>query len=180
MGLLFEDLNKEWYIRHIYIYIFSILKDFTKYIEPKFSSTLNSNDLPILGSYYFETKSSELLHAYFMLFFTFNLKRLRWEKTIPSFEVMMVLFTPCALSFLIQDDGSRTPFGLVICTDCFSLEQVKLLVQVLTIKFNLSCTIRKTRKLNPQYRIYIRSQSMPMLRSLTMDWIDPSMLYKIT
>jgi len=167
-------IHKE-YILHI----FNILKNVTNYIEPKFTTSLDSNNLPVYGNYYFETKSSQLLNAYFKLFFTFNVNTLKWDKVIPSFESMMILLTPIALSFWIQDDGSRTPSGLVLCTDSFSLELVELLVKVLTVKFGLACTIRKTSKLKTQYRIYIRARSIPMVRFLTQEFIHESMLYKI-
>jgi hypothetical protein len=50
-------------------------------------------------------------------------------------------------------------------------------MNVLMIKFQLNLTLKEHKK--GQYRIYIQADSMPQLRSIVFEHMDPSMLYKI-
>jgi hypothetical protein len=87
------------------------------------------------------------------------------------------LLTPVALAHLIMGDGSARDYGLTLCTDCFVLSDVVRLMNVLIIRYGLNCTLQK-RKDN-QYRIYIASSSMPLLRSIVTPYIHSSMMYKL-
>lgn len=53
----------------------------------------------------------------------------------------------------------------------------KLLAEVLSSKFGLTCTVRQHRP--SQYRIYIIKSSVERLRTIVKPFIIPSMLYKI-
>jgi hypothetical protein len=66
--------------------------------------------------------------------------------------------------------------GLRICTDSFSTKDVILLMNVLIIKYRLSCTLHKNKEV---YRIYIPKSSMVLLVSIVKPHMVPSMLYKI-
>jgi hypothetical protein len=85
--------------------------------------------------------------------------------------------TPVALAHLIMGDGSARDYGLTICTDCFVISDVVRLMNVLIIRYGLNCTLQK-RKEN-QYRIYILSSSMPLLRSIVSPYMHSSMMYKL-
>lgn len=74
-------------------------------------------------------------------------------------------------------DGTRQEYGLELCTDCYTLYDVIKLNNVLIIRYSLICTIREKRP--NQYRIYISSKSMSLLRSEVTPYMTPSMLYKI-
>lgn len=87
------------------------------------------------------------------------------------------LLTPVALAHLIMGDGSARDYGLTLCTDCYTLCDVIKLMNVLIIRYGLICTLQKKRE--GQYRIYISSKSMPLLRSITTPHMHPSMLYKL-
>jgi hypothetical protein len=88
------------------------------------------------------------------------------------------LLTPRGLGFLICDDGSfDKPSGRIsISTNCFSLDDVKLLVSVLTDKFDLKCTISRERS---GHIIRITRKSLPAVQALLKDIMPPMMLYKI-
>ena len=74
-------------------------------------------------------------------------------------------------------DGQRQNYGLVLCTDSYTLQDVVRLVNVLIIRYNLICTLREV---NPgQYRIYISAKSMDKLISIVLPYMDDSMLYKL-
>jgi len=69
----------------------------------------------------------------------YNLFYIDKTKIIPS--NIYDLLTPAALAHIIMGDGSAVNGGLVICTDCFTLEQTTLLLNVLVIKFGFDCTL---------------------------------------
>ena len=87
------------------------------------------------------------------------------------------LLTPVALAHLVMGDGKKTPFGLILCTDSYSVEDVVKLMNVLIIKYRLECTLRFHTPSQP--RIYIREGSMSLLRQIVKPYMCPSMLYKI-
>jgi hypothetical protein len=88
------------------------------------------------------------------------------------------LLTPVALAHLIMGDGSVQRHGLILCTDSYSIEDVVRLINVLMIRYRLECSLRFYRK--NQYRIYIRQDSMSILRTIVTPYFHSSMLYKIT
>jgi hypothetical protein len=51
------------------------------------------------------------------------------------------LLSPVALAYWIMGDGSVHPSGVVLCTDSFSVPDVIRLMNVLTIRYGLKCTI---------------------------------------
>lgn len=96
-------------------------------------------------------------------------------KIIP--ENIYELLTPVALAHIIMGDGSARPYGLHLCTDCYSLPDVIRLMNVLIIRYGLDCSLHKKRE--GQYRIYINHSSMPKLESIVGPFTCPSMTYKI-
>jgi hypothetical protein len=73
-------------------------------------------------------------------------------------------------------DGTKHGNGLVICTDSFTICEVVTLINVLTIRYNLDCSVFNK---GGNYRIYIRSGSIPLLRTIIVPYFHSSMLYKI-
>jgi hypothetical protein len=88
------------------------------------------------------------------------------------------LLTPVTLAHLIMGDGSVSRHGLILCTDSYLIEDVVRLINVLMIRYRLECTLRAHRK--NQYRIYIRQDSMSILRTIVTPYFHSSMLYKIS
>ena len=86
------------------------------------------------------------------------------------------LFTPLALAILIMDDGSWKDPGVRIATNCFTKEEVELLSLALETKFNLKSSLHKN---NMRYQLYIKKESIPLLRELVLPYTVPSMLYKL-
>jgi hypothetical protein len=88
------------------------------------------------------------------------------------------LLTPLGLAYWICDDGSFVvkDKAVVLCTHSFSIDEVKLLVSVLTDKFNLKCTINKD---NGKDIIRISSKSLPDLQNLLKSIMPPMMLHKL-
>lgn len=117
----------------------------------------------------FYTRSLPCISEIYSLFYPYGVK------IIP--ENIYELLTPVALAHFIMGDGSRRDCGLEICTDCFNITDVAKLINTLKIRYNLDCTLRKKRE--DQYRIYIRSISMPLLRTIVNPYMHSSMLYKL-
>jgi len=86
------------------------------------------------------------------------------------------LLTPVALAHLIMGDGLFVS-GVLICTDSFILKDVVKLMNVITIKYSLECTLREPKK--DQYRIYIRKQSLSNLVAIVKPHMSTYFLYKL-
>lgn len=85
---------------------------------------------------------------------------------------IMNLFTPLSLAVMFMDDGTKTPSGYRLCTQCFSLQDLNLLVDKL-LDMNIFSTICKDNTL------YIPSKSKDVFTYLIKPYIIPSMLYKL-
>jgi len=87
------------------------------------------------------------------------------------------LLTPVALAHWIMGDGSVKSKGLLLCTDSNTIQDVVRLMNVLTIRYDLKCTLHNS---NPgQHRIYISRKSMPKLISIVKAHMAPCMLFKL-
>ena len=75
-------------------------------------------------------------------------------------------------------DGQRREYGLVLCTDSFTLEEVVRLVNVLILRYNLKCTLHVNKK--NYNRIYISRKSLSDLIIIIKPYIVPSMYYKLS
>lgn len=84
--------------------------------------------------------------------------------------------TPLALAIWIMDDGCWANYGVRIATNCFELEEVKLLANMLTKLYNLNCTVQK---IEGRYSIYITKESIPKLRNILLPCMHFSMKYKL-
>ena len=75
-----------------------------------------------------------------------------------------------------MDDGTFKSPGLRIATNCFSKQEVELLIYTLKTKFNIKSTLNLN---NSNYQLYIHKESMPVLKSLILPYMIPSMFYKL-
>lgn len=82
------------------------------------------------------------------------------------------------LSVLIMDDGGWTGEGVIISTNSFTYTELERLIIIMKDKFGLDCTIQKI-NIKDRYSIYIKKNSIPKLRGLTIRYIHKSMLYKL-
>lgn len=78
-----------------------------------------------------------------------------------------------------MDDGACIKNrGIKLCTNCFTLSGVKILVNVLENKYKLKLAIHSAGSLN-QYNIYIPKSNLPILIPLVSSYIHPYFLYKL-
>lgn len=85
------------------------------------------------------------------------------------------LLTYEGLAHVIMGDGSFTSKGLTLNLQSFTLKELIFFRNVLEIKFNLDCTIHKSRN---QYVVYIRVNSVKNLYPKIQKYIVLSMRYK--
>lgn len=87
---------------------------------------------------------------------------------------------PICLAQWVADDGSYHKDGkLMFCTDNFTLSDVILLYNALTIRYGFKCTIVQRDKTKNQYRINISKSSMDSFRKIVEKHMSESMKYKI-
>jgi hypothetical protein len=85
------------------------------------------------------------------------------------------LLTAKDLSYWLMDDGYKSGKGFYICTDSYSLEDHKILVNVLKTNFNLECGIHTYTN---GYRLYVFSSSKDQLLKIVKPHIIPHFQYK--
>lgn len=87
------------------------------------------------------------------------------------------LLTPIALAYWIMGDGYGNNWkGLYLCTDSFSNYDIVRLMNVLLIRYNLTSSLVQ---ISGKSRIYIASTESAKITNLVVEFIHPSMLYKI-
>jgi hypothetical protein len=96
----------------------------------------------------FSTRSLPCFTELYSLFY------LNGVKIIP--EDIYNMLTPIALAHLIMGDGYYVNKGILLCTECYSIQDVVRLMNVLIIRYNLKCTLHKV-SYNRGYRIYRNS-----------------------
>ena len=129
---------------------------------------------------YFKTTSSPLFLSFYLSFYKDK------KKVVP---LSLSLLTPLALAHWIMQDGSyhKTVGGLILCTDSFELEDVQRLADYLSNTYGFKCSLQKApiskkkyKSLQPRsHRIYIFKGSVTKLRELVLQYLHPSMLYKL-
>ena len=161
--LRFIQKNKE-YIDHLY----DLYKDYVK-TGPRENLDQNGN-----SRWYFNTVVCPELNYYADLFYKKNLK------VIPS--NLGDIFNDLSLTYWYLDDGSlkSNAKAYIICTDCFSLDELKIIESLFIEKYKIYISFHKQRK--NQYRVYIPVKYYEVMREimeLRIQKLVPSMLYKI-
>jgi hypothetical protein len=78
-----------------------------------------------------------------------------------------------------MDDGTLIKNkGIKFASNCFTLNEVKLLSNVLIEKYDLKTSIVKTGAVN-QYNLYIVKSSLDIFRDIVKPYIPETMLYKL-
>jgi hypothetical protein len=106
----------------------------------------------VYSSSYFQTFCLPCFKELFELFYPYG------PKVVPS--SIGELLTPLSLAYWICDDGKfhKKGPGIILCTDSYSLDEVKLLTEVLVNKFKLDCTFYSH---GTGHRIRINKKSVP-------------------
>lgn len=99
------------------------------------------------------------------------------------------LLTPLSLAVWICDKGYYHNPSIRTHIQSFSKQEVRLLSLALETKFNIKSTLcwkcmgfapaHRTNKIQGSFLLYIKVESMPLLRKLVIPYMEPSMLYKL-
>ena len=114
----------------------------------------------------FTTRSLDCITELYHLFYQDG------KKIVP--KNLYELLTWEGLVHWIEGDGTCSS-GITLQTQCFTLEEVVFIINVLIIKFGLECSIHK------QYNfslLYIKSKSIKKNLHNMLPYIHPTMLYK--
>lgn len=124
---------------------------------------------------------------YYCRFRTFTYSSFNWiyesfyvnkVKIVPNLVESFI--SPIALAVWIMDDGNYIKNrGLRLCTNCYSLSNVKYLIYLLEKKFNLRNLSAVSAGAIDQYMIYIPKRNLPILFPIVEPHIHPIFLYKL-
>ncbi len=141
----------------------------------KYYSRKDSRYNSVNNSIYFKTHNSELFFPLADMFLSDS------NKKILPLDIERFL-NPKTLAFWICDDGQLVKKGgITLCTDNYTLAEVKFLIKALVNKYNLKCTIHyKKGKAERLYnRIYINKRSFDSIKPLIVQYVHKSFLYKL-
>ena len=115
------------------------------------------------------------LHELFYIPITQPDGKISYKKIVPL--DIYNLLTPIALAYWIMGDGyGNTWKGLYLCTDSFSNYDIVRLMNVLLIRYNIHSSLVQN---SDKSRIYIASTESAKIINLVLEYIHPSMLYKV-
>lgn len=99
----------------------------------------------VYGQLILETRSYPVLNQLYDLFMVNGIKTIKID--------LFHLLSPRALAYWIMSDGVSNQYGLTICTDCFTIKDVVILMNILKIRYDLNCSIHYLNKkpLAPAY-----------------------------
>lgn len=136
--------------------------------------TFSIRDGVILGLLHLSTRALPFLTELHKLFYAED-----GIKRLPAGEIMFNLLSPIALAFWIMGDGGFKGPGVMLCTDSFTVKDTVMLMNVLTVRYGLECTLfMQQNRENRHPRIYIKGSSVPRLRAIVLPYMHSSMLYK--
>ena len=136
---------------------------------PKKTHYINNKEVLFNGSYELRTKRNSSFNKYRELFY-------REKKYINKYIYKLNVL---GLAIWYMDDGTRVGknSSVSLCTNCFTIKDLKLLQKVLKHNFNLDTSLHKARE--NQYTIYIRKHSLSRFLELVSPHIIESMRYKL-
>ena len=110
------------------------------------------------------------------MFYKWDSILLKFIKIVPS--NISEYLTPLALAIWFMDDGSKSGDSVRIATNCFTLEEIENLCQVLLLKYNILATPQKAGK-KKGYILYIQKKSKPIFIKLVKPYMIKSLTYKL-
>jgi hypothetical protein len=156
-------------IKH-FEYIWSVFNTLSVYCSSFPYSNKNFMRGKLFFSLEFQTRQLKSLNEIYNLFYI---------------ELKSKIITPelfhyidyIALAHWIQGDGARRNKGIVLCTDCFTIKEIVLLMNILNIKFNINSTIHYD---NNKARIFINKKELNKIKPYIKPFFVKTFLYKIT
>jgi hypothetical protein len=113
--------------------------------------------------------------SYPVLSFVYDLFYVNGVKCIH--EDLFHYLSPQALAYWIMCDGAHYGGGLVLCTECFTIREVVLLMNILIIRYGLNCRIVYNRV---GARIAFSRSELPKIRALVGPHMCEFSMYKLS
>ena len=130
--------------------------------------------------YSFSTMSLPVFTALHQLWYQYNDTLGAFVKVVPL--NIGEMFSPISLAHWIMEDGYFDGYGraqtVILCTECFTPVECKLLQEVL-LKLGIVSTLKVRNSVKGTYRIRISKSSMPLLRELVTSHMHPDFMYKL-
>lgn len=103
----------------------------------------------------------------------------KYVKILP--DTIESILTPIGIAHWIQGDGYWSEGTVLLCTDNFTEDETKRLINLLENKFGLKAGIKRRIKGNGEicYRIRFHLSSINNLRNLVSPYIISEMIYKL-
>ena len=120
----------------------------------------------------FQTRQLESLNEILELLYVY--REGKYFKTIKPELLLYMDFI--VLAHWVQGDGSKRNDGVTLCTDNFTLQEVVLLLNILTIKFDIFPTIHKDKK---NFRIFIKNKDLIKIKPFIEPYFIDHFQYKI-
>ena len=167
-NLQFEQglINKE-YVFHLY----DLFKNYCNFAPKIHERKPDPRTNKVYSSVRFNTLSLPCFNELYDLFYPGD------HKIIPL--NISDLLTPIGLAYFSMDDGNKSRNNFIFNTNSYTLQEVELLSSVLKDKFNLDCTLQKYSTNKNQYRVNIRTKSVPLFKTLVSPYFHDSMRYKL-
>ena len=164
------------YLFHLY----EIFKEFTLQPPRYYEFTDPRHEGKTYKRWSFSTTLHSCFKFYGQQFYNEELHKDRRTQRVKRVSPLISrLLTPRSLAYWYMDDGAAKWQGRSLaarlCTDNFTLTEVRLLMGCLENKFSLQCTVQKK---DGRPRIYIRHGSYPTLKNLIGKHLIPSMEHK--
>lgn len=179
--------GKTWRIRFIQgdknkKYLFHLYNVFIKYVKtaPKESWSTSGSKAPLLGKeesrWTFNT-TVQIIGLKFSKFFYLRFGG-KYKKVMPNKKTLSKYLTPIALAYWFMDNGflKSNCLSYYLCTDCFELQDLKVLREVFKEKYDIDISFHKQRL---SYRVYIPKRESKKFYNLIEKFVYISMRYKL-
>jgi hypothetical protein len=108
----------------------------------------------------------------------------KWDSSLNKYVKIVPLnihefLTPMSLAIWFMGDGSKAGDSAKIATNCFTLEEIEYLSNILFSKYNIIATAQKA-GLNKGHILYIPKKSMATFTNLIKPYMIKSLYYKLS
>ena len=169
-----QSIKNFGFLWHLFFKVASLCPSFPRIVFGKIRGKVHA------GQEFQTRQLVSLMPLYDLFFFQDKIKRISWD--------LYFSLDPIVQAYWIMGDGYKHNKGQILCTNSFTLDEVRLQCLMLNLKFNIATTFRQTNSnslpgsitsKNKVAQIYINGKDMAKLRPLQMPHFPNCMLYKI-
>ena len=132
--------------------------------------------------YNFNSHTHIVFAALHQLWYRWDDSNNRFERAVPSLELLTLMFTAEALAHWIMQDGygewAKSNYILLFCTESFTRADCEVLVRLFHT-LGIIATLKRRNAEKDRYRIRISSHSIKNVRELVAPYMIAQFMYKI-